>query len=949
MRRSLLHPVLILEDTSLSMRLWQRKVGALVEGLLRRGIPMERWYFDGFPDRVSRTRFGEFEPIEKLARRCSAWPLLVISNGGVVGAPGREPDEWSRHLTRWGSRIWIHPVSDPSQWSPLLRRLPVRVRPLSRDGILAAARDLERRDEALSETASPAARPVKREDVRRLANLVRLIPGATAEDVEAARQEFCPEVPDHVVAPVLAAVSGDATAGRTQTMTPTDEREARSYYLKVLERSEPPPGSAAHLRWRLECAVQRLKLGAGGGGDRRTVVDEIEDLARSPVGEEVDRALAHLTREPKGTAGGLRFHAELRRELGRVAGRARRRRKQPKAPRWKRRRAFVGIFLFVSITAVMLWVLLSSRKKGRDEALSTLCRRHVDLFAPERPASVPIEQYRLAQEQECDVCHDQRYRAPMSKCAACHGELMKAQHPFRMEPDPRPNLGKVNREWREDHCVECHVEHRGSGSRRGGFIPDVEETVGACARCHGGTDLEERGYIASLPPIPVDTWQRRYSAYSFGHDEHVTVLHAETREPMSCTFCHQEIPEARREAEMGGEETDLLRKDFLAVPFDTCARCHVQRRGPDGKPVDERHVDWKGWWPRKQEEKTGPLANVWTVNWHGGVDSDKNCTKCHQEVFQGPLREVRRLEVTPSQYSSVKARYLVDRRSHRGEFHEQDSKGGACTTCHLREVPLLTRKVEAVFWHAVHVDAGSALAAPVDKLSLSAECLKCHSDRSESSGLVNYDSAGLFKWAPKSCSAECHVEETSPDTGGRQLQPEPRPSAESDIDTVIVIWDFPHKHHLDFRHETLKDGCFTCHSFEAVAGGASSQLVPRTITEMRDCQTCHSRHANVGGGACEKCHPMQVGREELYNDFLGPNPPPSRSFLTKTWPEPNYFNHFSPGHDGQPCDICHQVGRGSAEKDLAQAGSLRDTPIPDESDKACRDCHLAKKQRFHWR
>jgi hypothetical protein len=585
-----------------------------------------------------------------------------------------------------------------------------------------------------------------------------------------------------------------------------------------------------------------------------------------------------------------------------------------------------------------------------------LCMSHAQLFAAVRPEAVPENEHELAKREGCKVCHDPFADTPMAKCGACHGDLMLEQHPFQKEPMANVDPVKLRRALNDEDCAGCHRDHRGSDSRQAEFLPTMAQTEASCDGCHGGTDLATGGFVPSRPPAKVkrDETPRVHSAFAFGHDDHVTVLHTETQEPMRCNFCHQEHPGARQDAEARVVEADRRRRDYLTIPFETCARCHVQRRGSDGKLVDERSADWKGWWPRKPDEKTGALASLWTVNWHGSEEATKDvavkttCANCHQEVFQGPRRMVKRLEVTPSQYSGIKARYALDRRSHGAQFVEQHAKGEACTACHRREDLVSLRKVEAVFWHALHVDAPAGLLAPADKRSLSDACLKCHSDRSESAGLKDHAS-GLFNWAPDSCSETCHVEEETAGGPKKPLRPQPSPPARQDVESVITFEDFPHKYHLDFQHEALKDGCFTCHSFEAVPGAAGFQLVPRTIPKMRECQACHSMHKNVAGGACEKCHPMEFGQAAKYHDFLGKSPPPSRPFLTKPWPEASNFNHFSVGHDKQPCAECHQVKQGPNEFDLAQATSLQVVPIPDESNQACRDCHLKRKQRFHWR
>ena len=45
-------------------------------------------------------------------------------------------------LRRFALRTWLHPVGDSRRWRPALRRLPLRVWPMSRAGMLGAAYEL---------------------------------------------------------------------------------------------------------------------------------------------------------------------------------------------------------------------------------------------------------------------------------------------------------------------------------------------------------------------------------------------------------------------------------------------------------------------------------------------------------------------------------------------------------------------------------------------------------------------------------------------------------------------------------------------------------------------------------------------------------------------------------------------------------------------------------------
>ena len=93
-----------------------------------------------------------------------------------------------------------------------------------------------------------------------------------------------------------------------------------------------------------------------------------------------------------------------------------------------------------------------------------------------------------------------------------------------------------------------------------------------------------------------------------------------------------------------------------------------------------------------------------------------------------------------------------------------------------------------------------------------------------------------------------------------------------------------------------------------------------------------------------ECHPSPGG---AFNVFLatavlalGESSGPARSKRID-WPERNGFSHFSSGHEGVTCGECHE-----SEK-MKGVNSIASVPIPDETSKGCRECHL--KTRFHWR
>src|SRR5262249_14261441 len=69
-------PLMVIEDVSYSMDLWRDKVHALLSDLTRQGIPIERWYFDGDPRRLSEKPHGTLASLQWAVGRRPDSPIL---------------------------------------------------------------------------------------------------------------------------------------------------------------------------------------------------------------------------------------------------------------------------------------------------------------------------------------------------------------------------------------------------------------------------------------------------------------------------------------------------------------------------------------------------------------------------------------------------------------------------------------------------------------------------------------------------------------------------------------------------------------------------------------------------------------------------------------------------------------------------------------------------------
>lgn len=293
--------LVVLCDVSREMRIYAGKVDALVNGLLRRGVRLSRYNFDGDASRVmlqlDNGTSGPSLPLSQLLQHHPEGSLLVVSLGRELRAISVE-NPYSRALLPWLAlasrfhyRAWLHPLSNRRTWNPLLLRgrFPLPAFPMTRKGLLAAAyelaMDVERRLHVPQSALLPR-RTVTQSDVQSLRRIVALFPSAPLPLAELLRQKFFAEVPDDVLLPVW--LSSQDISGHTlvfgarettrllaelrasESAMPTsaegseprrvEEGPGRDYLLAVLGESEPPGGSLGHLRWQLARALVAVGL-----------------------------------------------------------------------------------------------------------------------------------------------------------------------------------------------------------------------------------------------------------------------------------------------------------------------------------------------------------------------------------------------------------------------------------------------------------------------------------------------------------------------------------------------------------------------------------------------------------------------------------------------------------------------------------------------------------------
>ncbi len=505
----------------------------------------------------------------------------------------------------------------------------------------------------------------------------------------------------------------------------------------------------------------------------------------------------------------------------------------------------------------------------------------------------------LAQDQSCAICHAAFGGTPMSKCGACHESLMKGQHPFHAEPfDAAESGGKVSRDYGRHDCTLCHTDHRGDTD----FKPSLAETKNSCAICHTEKELSAP---VDRPAAPLGEPRGVTLAYDrFPHEAHLA-------KKIDCEACHGDPRPAAAAEE----------RDFGPVGISTCRGCHEKDDAKKNVAFGE-----KGWWAR---EKLYDLA------WHGAKeDGGQKCLACHADLYKKELRTV--ASIVPADVARPRSAYALSRYAHEAEFRAHASLAGKdCKLCHALGRPGVDASAVGVFWHGLHMPSVKP-GSNAEAFSSSEACAACHGEIAASKALT----PGAFSKPADETCARCHH------VGGKAtLRPEPRPAPAVPGDARN---DFPHDLHVrafeaegtvPSPHAKLARGCFSCHDFASPEGAARESadfaFLPGTTSEAKSCLPCHDDHGAIAGGGCSDCHPTVDGvADGVY----------SKRPTARDWPAANAFDHSSSGHAGKECARCHGDARSPAT-----AKSVREVPIPDESDRACRDCHVEERARFHWR
>jgi hypothetical protein len=305
--------ILVFQDISQEMHIWRSKVDTFLADLVRQGVPLERWYFDGDPRRVADRPFRASLPFDTVTRRRPTSPVLVISAGGGIESTLATGDvAWLRALGTALRKSWLTPVADLRLWPEVLHKdvLGVDVWPMNRLGLSRMAKDLAGLEGEPSDRLRVSLRAlgsVTEDDIERVKRLASMVPHPTTELLDVLRKRFAPDVSDAVVlhllphgggtsAPVVR-LSDEEVRRCLEAMrreTPHLEAAVRRAVIAVLSDSEPTPGSTAHQRWQLSVALQQLQLADVEKSDPSAALAAIRALGASPIWEEVRVASRRL-------------------------------------------------------------------------------------------------------------------------------------------------------------------------------------------------------------------------------------------------------------------------------------------------------------------------------------------------------------------------------------------------------------------------------------------------------------------------------------------------------------------------------------------------------------------------------------------------------------------------------------------------------------------------------
>ena len=324
-QQRLARTVLVLCDVSSDMRLWRRKCDALCDGLKSRGVPLVVRYFDGDASSLAERPFGPPQALLQLQLQYPDAALLILSTGsGIYDRQElRQLAPWLLLCSRFPLRVWLHPVLSHHRWRRQLshKDFPLRVLPMSRNGLLAAAYDLAQEPERrrhIADAAASSQRAATQDDLQQLKRLLPMWPEAPPELAEYLLHKFCPGLPEETLLRVWATsqdLSGQrlrfASSDLSRWLTELQDSEkhlqsdaeiqqrieerVRRELLRILRLHEPTrENPTEHMQWRLRCALQQLFLHDPDDRNVNEALAALRELGQGALWEGVAEAMASV-------------------------------------------------------------------------------------------------------------------------------------------------------------------------------------------------------------------------------------------------------------------------------------------------------------------------------------------------------------------------------------------------------------------------------------------------------------------------------------------------------------------------------------------------------------------------------------------------------------------------------------------------------------------------------
>lgn len=576
---------------------------------------------------------------------------------------------------------------------------------------------------------------------------------------------------------------------------------------------------------------------------------------------------------------------------------------------------------------------------------------HAQLFSPGPLHRAHAE---LEGDNKCTECHERGKRIDQARCLTCHDDLGRRI---------RDRAGLHGRAYRDQRCVQCHVEHLGRDARLIRWPGGAREKLD-----HGETGWPLRGEHRSAGCDDChDKRNRRGNRTYLGLSTACGSCHEDPhtgRFGKTCTDCH---------AESNWKDTRLDRFDHDKARFQLrgkhrsvdCAECHgepARYRGLAFGSCSDCHDDphqgrfdqsceschtVEGWDRVDSLRQNHPGVRL--VNGHRRVacqdchdrgndrvpSKGTRCVSCHP-----PVHRARFGNDCKSCHGAIKWLGLPERLGRRAHGKTRYPLRGehrtvACQSCHPRRLPPARRFRDIAFDRCAgcHEDQHQGAFAERD----GGECGQCHR---------------VTGFRPTTFGVDAHATTSFALTGRHQAVPcsgchtGARPRLDLRVAKRACADCHATPHGDQFAAEMQLGGCAHCHS---TTGWNNPKVDHSTwpltgAHAMAACSSCHTpseADRASGDGAtyrgvprqCESCHRDEHAGQFRLDDPVRPcdDCHDTGAFLIESFPHEERTGYPLVGqHAKALCVQCHPQVR------LQNGMKVRRYRL---GYRACRDCH----------